>query len=160
MSGDKVSVLVCASARGDLLLRAACRGKMGVSEARAALAGCVLEGAVVSTDMQGGCARALAELGVAAHERFASSGPRSPPDLVNAVHSALKSFLYGFRGISTRRLSGYLAWFMWLREARRDGEASGTLGEQMPVLPYRLTWRQRVAAPYPFHPELSVSKEG
>lgn len=29
-----------------------------------------------------GLASALAEMGVAAHQRFASSGPRAPPDLV------------------------------------------------------------------------------
>ena len=28
------------------------------------------------------CVRALAEMGVAAHQSFASSGPRAPPDLV------------------------------------------------------------------------------
>jgi len=45
------------------------------------MAGCALEGAVVSTDRQRGYVRALAEMGAAAHERFASSGPRAP--LVN-----------------------------------------------------------------------------
>ena len=48
--------------------------------------------------------RALAEMGVAAHERFASSDPRAPLNRVNALHSALKAFLARFRGASTRRL--------------------------------------------------------
>lgn len=30
---------------------------------------------------------------------------------VNAYHSALKGFLYGFKGVSTKYLSNYLAWF-------------------------------------------------
>lgn len=42
--------------------------------------------AVVSTDRQRGYVRALVEMGVAAHERFASSGPRGSLDgLVGAV---------------------------------------------------------------------------
>ncbi len=43
-------------------------------------------------------------MAVAAHRRFASSGPRAPLNRVNALHSALKAFLARFRGASTRRL--------------------------------------------------------
>lgn len=86
VSSDKISVLTMVNA----MAVAACRGKMGVADARRAMAGCALEGAVVSTDRQRGYVRALAEMGVAAHERFASSGPRAPLNRVNALHSALK----------------------------------------------------------------------
>ena len=157
VSGDKVSVLVCANVRGGVFLREARGGKLGVGSAREALAGCALAGAVVSTDRQRGYVRALAEMGVAAHQRFASSGPRAPLNLVNAIHSAPEAFLARFRGVSTRRLHGYLVWFTWLHEARRSDDPIGLLGDQLPCSPYRLTWRQRVAAPYPFHPELAVS---
>ena len=79
------------------------------------MAGCALEGAVVSTDRQRGYVRAPAEMGVAANERFAFSGPRAPLNRVNALHSALKAFLACFRSVSTRRLPNYLAWFCWAR---------------------------------------------
>lgn len=155
--GDKAGVLVCANVRGGVFLREARGGKLGVGSAREALAGCALAGAVVSTDRQRGYVRALAEMGVAAHQRFASSGPRAPLNLVNAIHSAPEAFLARFRGVSTRRLHGYLVWLAWLHEARRSDDPIGLLGDQLPCSPYRLTWRQRVAAPYPFHPELAVS---
>jgi len=160
VSGDKVSVLACANVRGGVFLREACRGKMGEGDARAALAGCALAGSVVSTDMQKGYVGALRAMGVAVHRRFASGGPRAPLNLVNSVHSALKAFLARFRGVSTRRLHGYLVWFMWAHEARRSGDPVGLLADQMPCSPYALTWRQRVAAPYPFHPEVNMSREG
>lgn len=35
-----------------------------------------------TTDRQGACVRTLTEMGVAARQSFASSGPRAPPDLV------------------------------------------------------------------------------
>ena len=54
VSGDKVSVLVCANVRGGVFLREARGGKLGVGSAREALAGCALAGAVVSTDRQRG----------------------------------------------------------------------------------------------------------
>lgn len=85
VSSDKVSVLTMVNARGDAMAVAACRGKMGVADARRAMAGCALEGAVVSTDRQRGYVRAPAEMGVAAHERFASSGPRAPLNRVNEL---------------------------------------------------------------------------
>ena len=80
-------------------------------DAGEALAGCAPVGLSrrPTTDRQGACVRTLAEMGVAAHQRFASSGPRAPPDLASAAHSAPEAFLARFRGVSTRRLHGYLA---------------------------------------------------
>ena len=124
------------------------------------MAGCALEGAVVSTDRQRGYVRALAEMGVAAHERFASSGRRAPLNRVNALHSALKAFLARFRGVSTRRLPNYLAWFCWAREARRGGDAASLLRAQMGSGTYRTSWRGLWRQPCPFHPEISMSYAG
>ena len=160
VSRDKVSVVVAANPRGGVFLQEACLGKLGAGDARRAMAGCALEGAVVSTDRQKGYVRALREMGAAAHLRFASGGARAPLNLVNSVHSALKAFLARFRGVSTRRLHGYLMWFKWQREARRLGDLPGAIREHMSAARYRLSWRERVAEPYPFHPEMSVSIQG
>lgn len=64
-------------------------------DAGEALAGCAPVGLSrrPTTDRQGACVRALAKMGVAAHQRFASSGPRAPPDL--AMRDPL-----GTRGVS------------------------------------------------------------
>lgn len=160
VSRDKVAVVVAVNPRGGVFLQEACRGKLGVGDARRAMAGCALAGTVVSTDRQKGYVRALREMGAAAHLRFAAGGPRAPLNLVNAVHSALKAFLARFRGVSTRRLHGYLMWFKWQREARRLGGLPGAIREHMSSARYRLTWRERVAEPYPFHPEMSVQIGG
>ena len=160
VSSDKVSVLTIVNARGDAMAVAACRGKMGIADARRGMAGCALEGAVASTDRQRGYVRALAEMGVAAHERFASSGPRAPLNRVNALHSALKAFLARFRGVPTRRLPNYLAWFCWAREARRGGDAASLLRAQMGSGAYRTGWRGLWRQPCPFHPEISMSYAG
>ncbi|WP_204673570.1 hypothetical protein [Enorma phocaeensis] len=84
-------------------------------------------GAVVSTDRQKGYVRALREMGAAAYLRFISGGSSAPLNLVNAVRPALKAFLARFRGVSTRRLHGYLMWFKWQREARRPSALSAQL---------------------------------
>lgn len=80
--------------------------------------------------------------------------------LVSAVRSALKALLARFRGVSTRRLRGYLMWFKRRREARRLGVLPGAIREHMASARYRPSWRERVREPYPFHPEMSVQIEG
>ena len=82
---------------------------------------------------------------------------RAPLNRVNALHSALKAFLARFRGVSTRRLPNYLAWFCWAREARRGGDAASLLRAQMGPGTYRTSWRGLWRHPYPFHPEISMS---
>ena len=150
VSSDKVSVLTMVNARGDAMAVAACRGKMGIADARRAMAGCALEGAVVSTDRQRGYVRALAEMGVAAHERFASSGPRAPLNRVNALHSALKAFLARFRGVSTRRLPNYLAWFCWAPAAPGRGRRLAAAGaDGVGDIPDELTRALAAAVPVP-----------
>ncbi|UEA44730.1 hypothetical protein NQ498_05865 [Collinsella stercoris] len=72
VSSDKVGVLTMVDARGGAMAVAACRGKMGVADARRAMAGRALEGAVVSTDRQRGYVRALAEC--VSSSRFEQNG--------------------------------------------------------------------------------------
>ena len=74
-----------------------------------ALAGCAPAGLSRRPTGRRACVRALTEMGVAAHQSFTSLGPRAPPDLVNAIHSAPEVFLARFRDMSTRRLHGYIA---------------------------------------------------
>lgn len=59
-------------------------------------------------DGRGG-APEVRKMGVAAHQRFASSGPRAPPDLASATHSTPEASPARFRDMSTRRPHGYLA---------------------------------------------------
>lgn len=41
---------------------------------------------------------------------------------VNALHSLFRGFINGFRGVSTKRLDEYLAWFLWRRIYAQDRE--------------------------------------
>ena len=157
---DKAGVLALADGRGDVMAVPACRGKLGVAGAPGAMAGRAPGGAVAPAGRQKGCVRALAEMGVAAHGRFASSGPRAPLNHVNAPHSSIKAFLARFRGVSTRRLGNYPPRFRWVHEARRSDDGSALLRSQMEAGTYRTSWRGLWAAPYPFHPEIAVSEAG
>lgn len=41
----------------------------------------------------------------------------------NTLHSLFHGFLSGFRGVSTKRLDEYLAWFLWRRTYTQDRES-------------------------------------
>lgn len=55
--------------------------------------------------------RVLPALGVGAH--IASKREEHAINRVNSLHSQMRHFIGRFRGVSTRRLENYLAWFKW-----------------------------------------------
>ena len=52
---------------------------------------------------------------------------------VNTVHSLLGAFMEPFRGVSTKHLDAYLAWFRWCRTfmATDSGAAGRTVARQL-----------------------------
>lgn len=52
---------------------------------------------------------------------------------VNAVHSLLGAFMEPFKGVSTKHLDAYLAWFKWCRTfmAADPGAAGRTVARQL-----------------------------
>ena len=111
--------------------------------------------------MPGSYKGALERAGAAVRRRLSPRGGRAPLSHVSALHASLKTFLYRFRGVSTRRLPNHLVWFEWTRGARRaDGSSISLLCSQMECGTYRTTWRGLWRTPYPFHPELDAAVSG
>ena len=61
-----------------------------------------------------------------------------------------KDFMHGFKGVSTKHLQSYLAWFQWT-EAFKSGptEQRGVIGRQIRNGVYRLTRSMYVRMPMP-----------
>lgn len=58
----------------------------------------------------------LAELEVDAHTAYDSKDPSEGTiNRINTVHSLLDTFMKPFKGVSTKHLGTYLAWFKWCR---------------------------------------------
>lgn len=93
----------------------------------------------------------LAGMGVAAHERFASSGPRAPFNRVNALHSALKAFLVRFSGSGACRPGACRTTSRGSAgRARRAGAvAPGRCCGADGVGAYRTSWRGALAPSVP-----------
>lgn len=114
VSGERLNVVCGANDRGEAFLELAGRGRCTDAQVAAALGGRVAPGTAVATDGHGAYGRLLPAMG-ARHEALASGTPEANRRLalVNSLHSRLKAFLAGFRGVSSRRLPLYLAWFAW-----------------------------------------------
>lgn len=153
ISHDLICVLTGVNDAGDIFFDVACRGKLSRETAYSLLEGRVEEGSIVSTDKLQSYVPALRELGVACHNAFDSKTQKGPLNPVNTLHSLIEGFMAPFKGISTRRLEKYLAWFKWDRSFRRGKTAADTAEVALRQLAggtYETTWRKCKDTPYPF----------
>lgn len=54
---------------------------------------------------------------------------------LNAVHSAMRSFVDRFRGVSSRRMQMYLDWFSWHSGFKGPGASGGRLSALLALVP-------------------------
>ena len=152
VSRERLSVVCGVNDRGQAFLEVAGRGRCTGAQVAGALAGRVEPGTLVATDRHAAYGRVLPAMG-AAHEAFGAGTPEASRRLamVNPLHSRLKAFLARFRGVSSRRLANYLAWFAW-REQTRVGAADADrflFGRECEGV-YSTTRRRAWESPFPF----------
>lgn len=154
VSSDQVCVLTAINEKGDVFVDMPCLGQLDEASAMESLSAAALDGAIVSTDRLKAYRGVLAQLGAALHRRVdPKDRPSGVINLVNALHSRFKSFMQGFKGVSTRRLFNYLMWFKWAELAKRTDGRSGKLdllSAQVASGRYVTKWRDYKKTPYPF----------
>lgn len=103
-SKGRVAVSCGVNEYGDCFCELAARGAPSAAEEAYVLGDRIPEGSRVVTDGDRACASALEGRDHEVADRFGIN-------MVNALHSRLRSFLARFNGVSTRRLQRYLDWF-------------------------------------------------
>ncbi|MBR0406257.1 MAG: IS1595 family transposase [Eggerthellaceae bacterium] len=149
---EKICVLTGINDAGDIFYEIAGRGGLTEEAAKEVLAGKLVDGAIISTDCAHVYRRVLPSLNVGGH--VAAGRGEHGINGVNGLHSQLKRFVYRFRGVSSRRLGNYLAWFKWTRsfKIRRSAEELADLiVKQAATGTYETSWRQYKVTPYPFY---------
>lgn len=152
ISNEQICVMTGVNDYGDIFYEIAKRGPLSKAAAQRVLSDKVKSGAIISTDKAAGYRLVLPKLGVAAHGAYGSKD-RSGGTInrINNVHSLLDAFMEPFRGVSTRRLGAYLAWFKWLRTFdRKDGSIGDLALRQVAQGSYDTKWRDYKNAPYLF----------
>ncbi|WP_139650786.1 IS1595 family transposase [Raoultibacter phocaeensis] len=150
-SRERISILTGISDRGDCFCEVCCRGKSSIEDIEALLKGKVEKGAIVSSDWDAAYPKALASIG-AGHRRYCtSSGKGYKINMVNALHSRLRDFLFPFKGVSTRRLKHYLDWFCYVEQFRKsDADRREVLYSNAISGTYETTRRNYPSTPFPF----------
>lgn len=153
LSREQICVVTGVSDSGAAFLEASGRGQLSQARAMEVLGGRIKAGSVVATDGAAAYAGVLPRLGVASH---VTCDPKrlgeGTINRVNALHSHLKAFMTGFRGVSTKRLPSYLAWFGWARSFAGGGtqEAEGTLARQLAAGTCHTRVRDMFGVPAPY----------
>ncbi len=134
LSREQICVMTGVNDSNETFFEVSGRGVLSRKRAMDVLKGRLEAGSIVATDKAIAYAEVLAELDVATHSAY-DSKDRSEGTInrINTVHSLLASFMEPFRGISTKHLSAYLAWFKWCRTfmTADSGTAERTVARQL-----------------------------
>lgn len=134
LSRERICVMTGVNDSNETFLEATGRGALSRERAMDALRGRIAAGSVVATDRAAAYVGVLAELEVAAHAAY-DPKDRSGGTInrINTVHSLLDAFMEPFKGVSTKHLDAYLAWFKWRRTfmAADSGAAERTVARQL-----------------------------
>ncbi len=117
LSGEQICVMGGVADDGSMFLTMSGRGVISKTRAIAALDGRLKPGAYAVTDRASAYPATMEALGVMLTQTKADD---HAINRVNTLHSLLDGFMTGFRGVSTKRLGEYLAWFLWRRTFRQD----------------------------------------
>lgn len=147
LSKQQVCVVTGIDDTGASFLVVSGRGMLGKERAYKVLNGRIGKGALVVTDKAGAYPAVLNRLGATLERTDATEHAINH---VNSLHARLKDFMHGFKGVSTKHLQSYLAWFQWT-EAFKSGptEQRGTIGRHIRNGVYRLTRSMYVRMPMP-----------
>lgn len=126
ISDEKVAIIITADRKGTKHLQAATRGRISKKHIDKALSGKIAKGSVLCTDSHRSYT-AFAKTEELTHEKIKVSAKQYKRGIYHVQHvnqqgKALKQFLEGFNGVSTKYLQNYLNWF-----ALKDKIAKSTL---------------------------------
>lgn len=134
LSREQICVMTGVNDSNETFFDVSGRGVLSRKRAMDVLRGRIMSGSVVATDKASAYVDVLAELEVAAHAAY-DSKDRSEGTInrINTVHSLLDAFMEPFKGVSTKHLDAYLAWFKWCRTfiAADSGTAERTVARQL-----------------------------
>ncbi|MBR6347660.1 MAG: hypothetical protein IKR80_01765 [Spirochaetales bacterium] len=124
LSPEQICVMTGVNDTREFFYDPCCRSRPTTAITIEVLRDRVCSGAIVNTDRLNSYARAMAELDVAAHNRFIPAFHGGLND-VNSLHSSIRLFLKRFKGVSTKWLCHYVFWMKWIRSFKRGRMAEG-----------------------------------
>ena len=134
LSREQICVMTGVNDSNETFLQVSGRGILSRKRAMDVLRDRIASASVVATDKASAYVDVLAELEVDAHTVYDSKDPSEGTiNRINTVHSLLDTFMKPFKGVSTKHLGTYLAWFKWCMTfmATDSGTAERTVARQL-----------------------------
>lgn len=146
ISDDQICVITAFDDKKDFFFDVVCRGALTVNLALDSLKNRICSGAIVNTDRHKAYPKVMKTLKVAAHNAIRS---RQADNLsgINKIHQDIRTFMAPFKGVSTKWLPYYLAWYKWLRTFSRNSQVAI---RQIVSGNYIHRWREIPKIPIPF----------
>lgn len=146
ISNDKICVVTGVNDNGDFFYEVACRGAMSGDVAEKVLMDKIGEGAIITTDNHRAYPKVLSKLRVAMHDAHDDRDHESLKP-INDIHSAIRSFMHPFHGVSTKWLHLYMGYFKWVHEFGHSGPKAS---KQVRLGDYDHRWADINNIPLPF----------
>lgn len=152
MSSDQICLLTAINAKQDVFASIACRGAIDAKTTKELIHSNIVTGSIVNTDKKKSYIRVFSEMKVE-HNRYDSKKDKGKLNFINSLHSRIKSFFQKYRGVSTRRLENYVAWFKWIESYKKinhNDVKKELLLNQIANGKYKTTIRKYSNTPHPF----------
>ena len=164
-AAERIGVMTGINDAGDIFYSFTSRGiNAGRRAVRDSLAGMIEKGAVIATDDAHSYLGLFGDMGVSEHIVCPSKGHGL--NRVNSMHARMKEFFRPFKGVATKHLESYLAWFKWAWSygwSRRQRDMAGLAMRQIHDSTYDTTWRRYRDKPLVFFgywEDLRISRLG
>jgi len=135
-AGEQICVMTGLNDKNDMFYELAGRGMISIPRARQALKDKIKSGAIISTDKAYAYEKVLKRIRVGSHITHSTASHKL--NRINNLHYQIENFMGRYKGVATKHLPSYLAWFKWVYSFKsRGSDISGLLVKQISEGVYR-----------------------
>lgn len=124
ISNEQVCIATAVDRNGNIILEPLCKGRVTYADLERLYEGRIDPNSIICTDSHKSYIQFAKDLELD-HKRIARGHYKNGIyhiNHVNSLHSNLKIWMYRFRGVSTKFLENYMAWYKWLESFSNDKE--------------------------------------
>lgn len=146
ISNDQICVITAFDDAKDFYFDVVCRGSLTKAIALDSLKDKICSGAIVNTDKHRAYPSVMRTLEVAVHNAILADEHENLTG-IDKIHQDIRTFMAPFKGVSTKWLPYYMAWYKWIRTFTHDAQIAI---KQIVSGDYAHKWRDIKEIPIPF----------
>jgi transposase-like protein len=126
ISNDQVCVLTALDRTGNIIIELICKGRMKHTDLERLFEGRVSKHSIFCADSHKSYIKFAENFGIELKRIEPGHYKQGIYHIqhINAMHSKLKEWMYGFHSVATKYLSNYMCWFKWLQLFNTEKDAA------------------------------------